>query len=370
MDQTLLIGATDIAVQNGTNERVTAALPGGAWQARLGPSTVSSLDLCSEGADSWAFSGGSGASAQGAVQELSVADAISVACEVELQMQQDATKTDHAKRRRLCSTAGDDMSSGRPVQAHASDILSNSMSSDQSREIKVAPEPTAVLAVSSQSSVSTGQALDSRTDSFASRFESALFADSPEEFPSSQPVTPSILTPIPAVPKAPIATKPGKGGGRGLRSEGLKEVIGFEAQGLRVAKCSKKLPKTQSWCFVPLIFSALGRVPDRLGREGISTAEQIAAAQPIWCGLFSHWQEWRKELQEVIRRYDPARFEDRFLPKGAGNAKAWTTSLVYGEPRTSGRLPHPHGGAQDAVLALLPPDVQNQIFASVIAIAS
>eukprot|EP00427_Karlodinium_veneficum_P053397 CAMPEP_0169413090 /NCGR_PEP_ID=MMETSP1017-20121227/61170_1 /TAXON_ID=342587 /ORGANISM="Karlodinium micrum, Strain CCMP2283" /LENGTH=161 /DNA_ID=CAMNT_0009520481 /DNA_START=62 /DNA_END=544 /DNA_ORIENTATION=+ len=46
--------------------------------------------------------------------------------------------------------------------------------------------------------------------------------------------------------------------GRGLHPEGQKQVEGFESCGLWVAKCNKKLPKTQSWCFVPLIFSALG----------------------------------------------------------------------------------------------------------------
>lgn len=159
--------------------------------------------------------------------------------------------------------------------------------------------------------------------------------------------------------------------GRGLRPQGTKIVAGFELQGLHVAKCSKKLPKTQSWCFVPLIFSALGKVPARLWREGISTKEQIASAQPVWSDLFSHWTAWRSELRKAIDSLGEDRFEREFLPGShRGGGSGWTTSLVYGEPRIYGRLPHPAGPRQDATLALLPCDIQNQIFASVIAIAS
>jgi len=151
----------------------------------------------------------------------------------------------------------------------------------------------------------------------------------------------------------------------------LKCVEGFEAQGLRVAaKCGKRLPKTQSWCFVPLIFSALGEVPERLRREDTSTVEQIAAAQAIWSSLFSHWSEWRSTLRSAIDAYNALRFEDDFLPHSAAGPKGWTTSLVYGEPQVFGRLPHPQGRCQDKILALLPNDTQNQIFASVIALAN
>jgi len=171
----------------------------------------------------------------------------------------------------------------------------------------------------------------------------------------------------PAAPRAAGAA--GKGRGRGLTAQGMKEVGGFEVQGLRVAaRVGKKLPKTQSWCFVPLIYSALGRVPDRLRKEGISDWPQIEAAQGHWRGLFSHWEEWRLELRKVIEAYGPAKFEADFLPRGDGGARGWTTSLVYGEPREWGKLPHPQGRCQDAMLNLLPCDTQNQIFASVIAI--
>merc|ERR1712205_261450 len=70
-------------------------------------------------------------------------------------------------------------------------------------------------------------------------------------------------------------------GGRGLHPQGKKDVEGFEACGLWVARCTKKLPKTQSWCFVPLIFSALGHVPEWLRQDGISSIEQIEEAQSI-----------------------------------------------------------------------------------------
>eukprot|EP00448_Togula_jolla_P021421 CAMPEP_0170582818 /NCGR_PEP_ID=MMETSP0224-20130122/7791_1 /TAXON_ID=285029 /ORGANISM="Togula jolla, Strain CCCM 725" /LENGTH=226 /DNA_ID=CAMNT_0010906077 /DNA_START=65 /DNA_END=745 /DNA_ORIENTATION=+ len=154
-----------------------------------------------------------------------------------------------------------------------------------------------------------------------------------------------------------------------LRPTGFKDVAGFEVQGLRVgAGCGKRLPKTQSWCFVPMIFSALGSVPEHLRGEGISTEEQIAEAQEIWDQLFSHWSAWRSELRKAIDIYGPTRFVNDFLPRSSGT-KAWTTSLVYGEPRRFGRLPHPQGHRQDAVLAMLQCDTQNQIFASVMALA-
>lgn len=157
-------------------------------------------------------------------------------------------------------------------------------------------------------------------------------------------------------------------GGRGLRPEGRKEVGGFEACGLWVARCNKKLPKTQSWCFVPLIFSALGNVPEWLRQDGISTAEQIEAAQPVWSKLFSHWASWREELRRIILARGQPNFEQMFLPKAFGQ-KSWTTSLVFGEPRTFGKLPHPQGPKQDQILSMLPCDTQNQIFASVVTIS-
>lgn len=176
-----------------------------------------------------------------------------------------------------------------------------------------------------------------------------------------------------SVAKCPRRSSPTvvqKPSGRGLRPNGDKSVDGFEAQGLRVARCAKKLPKTQSWCFVPLIFSALGRIPERLRREGMAVAEQIEAAQAVWSTFFSHWSMWRAELRKAIDVYGAERFENDFLPRGNGSAKMWTTSLVYGEPREYGILPHPQGRCQDNILALLPCDIQNQIFASVVAIAT
>merc|ERR1712048_1238482 len=56
--------------------------------------------------------------------------------------------------------------------------------------------------------------------------------------------------------------------------------------------------------------------------------------------VFSHWPAWREELRKAIATYGEARFEADFLPRTC-SAKGWTTSLVYGEPRTFGRLPHP-----------------------------
>merc|ERR1712226_677583 len=102
----------------------------------------------------------------------------------------------------------------------------------------------------------------------------------------------------------------------------------------------------------------------------MATQTHIVDAQPVWEGLFSHWHLWREELSKVIAAYGASMFQETFLPKGTGSSKAWTTSLVYGEPRVYGKLPHPSGSCQDKILAMLPCDVQNQIFASVIAISN
>eukprot|EP00930_Biecheleria_cincta_P029691 TRINITY_DN20624_c0_g2_i1.p1 TRINITY_DN20624_c0_g2~~TRINITY_DN20624_c0_g2_i1.p1 ORF type:complete len:208 (-),score=36.72 TRINITY_DN20624_c0_g2_i1:86-643(-) len=159
-------------------------------------------------------------------------------------------------------------------------------------------------------------------------------------------------------------------GSRGLTVEGWKNVPGFEHMGLQVAdKCGKKLPKTQSWCFVPLLFSSLGRVPEHLCREGASSEAQIELAQPVWERLFSHWSQWRSALRAACEAFGEERFVAEMLPKTC-TAKSWTTSLVYGEPKEFGRLPHPQGRQQDRILAMLPNDVQNQIFASVVTLAS
>eukprot|EP00933_Yihiella_yeosuensis_P060376 TRINITY_DN6298_c0_g1_i4.p1 TRINITY_DN6298_c0_g1~~TRINITY_DN6298_c0_g1_i4.p1 ORF type:complete len:250 (-),score=46.70 TRINITY_DN6298_c0_g1_i4:71-820(-) len=155
----------------------------------------------------------------------------------------------------------------------------------------------------------------------------------------------------------------------GLRPGGWQSVPGFEIQGLKVARCKKKLPKTQSWCFVPLIFSALGHVPAHLVREDTSSSEQIEAGQEVWETLFSHWSTWRSQLQVAISKNGKDNFVNEFLPKAAG-AKGWSTSLVYGRPRDFGKLPHPNGRQQDRILGMLPADIQNQIFASVITLAS
>lgn len=367
--------AANLTTLNGIETKTVEGLPGAVWQTRLGQSATLSLDLCSDGVGERGPSKRSADTLSDVVPELSVADAISVAHQEELEMQREAARAIDAKRRRSCFSDGGDPSAG---VSHALSPEIQLQPTARSVEALGAHDTAAAFRPSPESSASAGPTLGSRADSISSRLENALFADSPEELPSSQLPTPTpTAAAIPAVsslprlaPKAAPPTAAVAKGGRGLRPQGFKDVPGFEPQGLRVAICSKKLPKTQSWCFVPLIFSALGYVPEHLQREDTPTAEQIVAAQPVWCELFSHWQEWRKELQEAIRRYDAAQFEERFLPKPSANSKAWTTSLVFGEPKIYGRLPHPYGSAQDKVLALLPNDTQNQIFASVMAIAS
>ncbi|CAJ1446395.1 unnamed protein product [Effrenium voratum] len=139
---------------------------------------------------------------------------------------------------------------------------------------------------------------------------------------------------------------------RARSPEGWKDVPGFEAVNLRVASdCKKKLPKTQSWCFVPLVFSALQKVPPHLVTPSSSSSEQIQDSQEFWESLFSHWRQWREDLQAAIHKMGEEKFIREFLPKSV-SAKSWSTSAVYGKPKDFGRLPHPPGQPQLQAVAL------------------
>ena len=99
-----------------------------------------------------------------------------------------------------------------------------------------------------------------------------------------------------------------------------KDVDGFEEIGLRVKIWKAKVPKSQTWAFVPLIASALGALHGfpfktvdeargnysngkgaATGKKGgkrsgpnhnFASPNQIQQAQQFWRNTFSHWDKW------------------------------------------------------------------------------
>jgi hypothetical protein len=90
-----------------------------------------------------------------------------------------------------------------------------------------------------------------------------------------------------------------------LISKAWQSVPGFE--GLCQVRCWKeKVGATQSWCYVPLIVSALRHLPSDLpvAKHAFSTSDQIAKAQCFWKATFSNWEEWVESLRQgIVRRY-------------------------------------------------------------------
>ncbi|OLQ00326.1 hypothetical protein AK812_SmicGene16994 [Symbiodinium microadriaticum] len=112
--------------------------------------------------------------------------------------------------------------------------------------------------------------------------------------------------------------------------EGWKDVPGFEVTGLRVAGSR--------------ILEGYLEGRRHLVTDATSSDVQIRASQEFWERLFSHWAQWRLELEEVIQRVGQEKFIRDYLPKTM-TTKSWRS--------------------QDQILSLLPADMQNQIFASV-----
>ncbi|CAD7954543.1 unnamed protein product [Amoebophrya sp. A25] len=95
-------------------------------------------------------------------------------------------------------------------------------------------------------------------------------------------------------------------------------IEGFLGTSVRVWR--EKVPQTQSWCYIPLIASALGSLPpellaqqdEELSNAGESTKgasatrfateEDIANAQSFWRATFSRWDAWVADLQAGITR--------------------------------------------------------------------
>lgn len=148
------------------------------------------------------------------------------------------------------------------------------------------------------------------------------------------------------------------------------DVPGFEDQDVRIKVWKNKVPKTQSWCFVPLIASALGELPgfrfERKGKYQFSTPEQIEEAQLFWRNTFNHWDLWVESLREgIMRKFGEVGQCNIFHVRNVN----WTTTMVFSKPREYGILPHPSGKWQeDLIDSCLDQKYQAELFGSIVAI--
>ena len=109
--------------------------------------------------------------------------------------------------------------------------------------------------------------------------------------------------------------------------------------------------------FVPLIFCALGRVPEHLktelrrfliGTGFVSTKTKLKHANRWWARRLSKWDDWCKAIREkVIGPLGEDRFCRTYLYACTGKHQ---TPAVFGQWHTYGFLPHPPEWAQNAVL--------------------
>eukprot|EP00392_Amoebophrya_sp_AT5.2_P007866 g7885.t1 len=171
--------------------------------------------------------------------------------------------------------------------------------------------------------------------------------------------------------KAP-ATAGVMDGSLGLSQLPWVAVPGFEEQNVRIRIFGGKIPKTQSWVYVPLIASALGTLPgfrfDRKvqGQFNFSTPEQIIGAQEFWRSVFSRWDLWVNDLREgILKKFGTVDHCNIFHVRSI----SWTTTMVFGHPREFGILPHPSGKWQeDLIDSCLDHKFQNELFASILTI--
>ena len=109
--------------------------------------------------------------------------------------------------------------------------------------------------------------------------------------------------------------------------------------------------------FVPLIFCALGRVPQHLktelqrfliGTGFVPSKTRLKDVNRWWAGRLSKWDDWCKAIREkVIEPLGEDLFCQTYLYACAGKDK---TPAVFGQWHIYGFLPHPPGWAQNAVL--------------------
>eukprot|EP00966_Prymnesium_polylepis_P014232 328678-Prymnesium_polylepis.3 len=134
-------------------------------------------------------------------------------------------------------------------------------------------------------------------------------------------------------------------------------------------------PRTHSGFFLPLIFSGLGAadgpVPaapaKHFGGRRAASAPEVAAAQPLWAAVFSHWPLWVRAIRGAADRGELARFLARgvtgkassLLPLRCPGIDQWSLSA----------LPHIQPQAQgDIIEAALGIEEATRFYASVMAL--
>ena len=114
--------------------------------------------------------------------------------------------------------------------------------------------------------------------------------------------------------------------------------------------------EVRSWSkiYVPLIFCALGDVPecaavacraDLYSSQYVSSGDDIKRATAWWSRRLSKWPEWIKAVQDKVILGDEAAFAKRFLRNCKGK-----TAGVFNNAREYGWLPHPPARLQEAIV--------------------
>ena len=114
--------------------------------------------------------------------------------------------------------------------------------------------------------------------------------------------------------------------------------------------------EVRSWSkiYVPLIFCALGDVPecaavacraDLYSSQYVSSGDDIKRATAWWSRRLSKWPEWIKAVRDKVILGDEAAFAKRFLRNCKGK-----TAGVFNNAREYGWLPHPPARLQEAIV--------------------
>jgi hypothetical protein len=114
--------------------------------------------------------------------------------------------------------------------------------------------------------------------------------------------------------------------------------------------------EVRSWSkiYVPLIFCALGDVPecaavacraDLYSSQYVSSGDDIKRATAWWSRRLSKWPDWIKAVRDKVILGDDAAFAKRFLRNCKGK-----TAGVFNNAREYGWLPHPPARLQEAIV--------------------
>ena len=175
-------------------------------------------------------------------------------------------------------------------------------------------------------------------------------------------------------PSAPAAAGEVLASRPGVHARPRRPVPAFETEWVAADWHEACAPRTYSGFFLPLIFAGLGVgdavvAPARhFGSHRVATSDDIRAAQPFWCGVFSRWPHWVRLIEESAAQ---GRL-DRFIACGVS---ARCTSLLpmrcpaIADPWTHGAVPHLKPRAQNELLeAALGPEEVACFYASVSAL--